>query len=164
MANMYELVNEVYKILIKIYEAKRDHKKLVDVHEKLADGFKRIVQTVRICIFLSTLLYFYSVEIYIALKSKKSRILNFIKRKVLILLIFQEGKRMMGTYFRVGFYGAKFGDIDGEEFIYKEPAITKLPEISHRLQVWSSHYINLLFINVYSKAHAIVECSCFIPN
>ena len=42
---------------------------------------------------------------------------------------------MMGTYFRVGFYGAKFGDIDGEEFIYKEPAITKLPEISHRLQV-----------------------------
>ena len=42
---------------------------------------------------------------------------------------------MMGTYFRVGFYGSRFGDIDGEEFIYKEPAITKLPEISHRLQV-----------------------------
>ena len=46
MANMYELVNEVYKILIKIYEAKRDHKKLMNVHEKLADGFKKIVQTV----------------------------------------------------------------------------------------------------------------------
>jgi hypothetical protein len=39
------------------------------------------------------------------------------------------------TYFRVGFYGHKFGDLDGEEFIYKEPAITKLPEISHRLEV-----------------------------
>jgi hypothetical protein len=49
----------------------------------------------------------------------------------------QEGKRVFGTYFRVGFYGAKFGDLDGEEFVYKEPAITKLPEISHRLEV---HY------------------------
>ncbi|KAL5022031.1 hypothetical protein ScPMuIL_001186 [Solemya velum] len=46
----------------------------------------------------------------------------------------QEGKRLFGTYFRVGFYGQMFGDLDGEEFIYKEPAITKLPEISHRLE------------------------------
>ncbi|XP_061484809.1 dedicator of cytokinesis protein 8 isoform X2 [Rhineura floridana] len=43
-------------------------------------------------------------------------------------------KRMFGTYFRVGFYGAIFGDLDEEEFVYKEPAITKLPEISHRLE------------------------------
>jgi hypothetical protein len=42
---------------------------------------------------------------------------------------------MFGTYFRVGFYGAKFGDLDEQEFVYKEPAITKLPEISHRLEV-----------------------------
>ena len=42
---------------------------------------------------------------------------------------------MMGTYFRVAFFGSIFGDIDAEEFIYKEPAITKLPEVSHRLQV-----------------------------
>uniref|UniRef100_A0A8C4V559 Dedicator of cytokinesis 8 n=1 Tax=Falco tinnunculus TaxID=100819 RepID=A0A8C4V559_FALTI len=43
-------------------------------------------------------------------------------------------KRMFGTYFRVGFYGSKFGDLDEQEFVYKEPAITKLPEISHRLE------------------------------
>uniref|UniRef100_A0A8C9YQ33 Dedicator of cytokinesis 8 n=1 Tax=Sander lucioperca TaxID=283035 RepID=A0A8C9YQ33_SANLU len=49
--------------------------------------------------------------------------------------IIQKGhKRMFGTYFRVGFYGAKFGDLDEREFIYKEPAITHLPEISHRLE------------------------------
>ncbi|KAM6965427.1 LOW QUALITY PROTEIN: dedicator of cytokinesis protein 8 [Aplochiton taeniatus] len=49
--------------------------------------------------------------------------------------IIQRGhKRMFGTYFRVGFYGAKFGDLDEREFIYKEPAITHLPEISHRLE------------------------------
>lgn len=47
----------------------------------------------------------------------------------------QEGKRVFGTYFRVGFFGTRFGDLDGEEFIYKEPAITKLAEISHRLMV-----------------------------
>uniref|UniRef100_A0A8B9GGN9 Dedicator of cytokinesis 8 n=1 Tax=Amazona collaria TaxID=241587 RepID=A0A8B9GGN9_9PSIT len=43
-------------------------------------------------------------------------------------------KRMFGTYFRVGFYGSRFGDLDEQEFVYKEPAITKLPEISHRLE------------------------------
>ena len=46
---------------------------------------------------------------------------------------------MFGTYFRVGFYGAKFGDLDGQEFIYKEPSITKLPEIAHRLEVRLTH-------------------------
>lgn len=46
-----------------------------------------------------------------------------------------QGKRMFGTYFRVGFYGSKFGDLDREEFIYKEPTLTKLPEIFSRLEV-----------------------------
>ncbi|KAL4630060.1 dedicator of cytokinesis protein 8 isoform X3 [Arapaima gigas] len=53
--------------------------------------------------------------------------------------ISQKGhKRMFGTYFRVGFYGAKFGDLDEREFIYKEPGITHLPEISHRLESFYS--------------------------
>uniref|UniRef100_A0AAY5EFB3 Dedicator of cytokinesis 8 n=1 Tax=Electrophorus electricus TaxID=8005 RepID=A0AAY5EFB3_ELEEL len=43
-------------------------------------------------------------------------------------------KRMFGTYFRVAFFGSKFGDLDEREFIYKEPGITHLPEISHRLE------------------------------
>ena len=47
----------------------------------------------------------------------------------------QQGRRVFGSYFRVGFYGIKFGDLDGEEYIYKEPTLTKLPEISHRLEV-----------------------------
>ncbi|CAG9768957.1 unnamed protein product [Ceutorhynchus assimilis] len=45
-----------------------------------------------------------------------------------------QGKRMFGTYFRVGFYGSKFGDLDKEEFVYKEPTLTKLPEIFSRLE------------------------------
>ncbi|KRY19445.1 Dedicator of cytokinesis protein 6, partial [Trichinella patagoniensis] len=43
-------------------------------------------------------------------------------------------KRLFGTYFRVGFYGAKFADLDGLEYVYREPAITKLSEISSRLE------------------------------
>lgn len=48
-----------------------------------------------------------------------------------------QGKRVFGTYFRVGFYGSKFGDLNAEEFIYKEPTLTKLPEIFSRLEVFS---------------------------
>uniref|UniRef100_A0A673BLM7 Dedicator of cytokinesis 8 n=1 Tax=Sphaeramia orbicularis TaxID=375764 RepID=A0A673BLM7_9TELE len=56
--------------------------------------------------------------------------------------IIQKGhKRMFGTYFRVGFYGAKFGDLDEREFIYKEPGITHLPEISHRLENFYSQCV-----------------------
>lgn len=52
---------------------------------------------------------------------------------------------MFGTYFRVGFYGSKFGDLDEQEFVYKEPAITKLPEISHRLEVKKKNCIHMIF-------------------
>lgn len=45
-----------------------------------------------------------------------------------------EGKRVFATYFRVGFYGQRFGDLDHQEFVYKEPFLTKLPEIAHRLE------------------------------
>merc|ERR1719412_997513 len=50
-----------------------------------------------------------------------------------------QGKRVFGTYFRVGFYGQRFGDLDGEEFVYKEPMLTKLPEIKCRLESFYSN-------------------------
>uniref|UniRef100_A0A8C6PNT8 Dedicator of cytokinesis 8 n=1 Tax=Nothobranchius furzeri TaxID=105023 RepID=A0A8C6PNT8_NOTFU len=87
---LYEAVNEVYKIIIPILEARRDFRKLASTHDKLHRAFENIIQ--------------------------------------------RGHKRMFGTYFRVGFYGAKFGDLDEREFIYKEPGITHLPEISHRLE------------------------------
>ena len=49
------------------------------------------------------------------------------------VLVFQ-GKRIFGTYFRVGFYGDNFGDLDGKEYIYKERALTRLPEIIDRIE------------------------------
>ncbi|UJR34198.1 hypothetical protein I4U23_021604 [Adineta vaga] len=54
-------------------------------------------------------------------------------------ILIQGNKRLFGTYFRVGFYGTKFDELDGQEFIYKEPGITKLAEIASRLE---SFYID----------------------
>ncbi|XP_059588313.1 dedicator of cytokinesis protein 6 isoform X4 [Alligator mississippiensis] len=91
-AGLYEAVNEVYKLLIPIHEANRDHTRLATLHGQLQDAFARLAQP-------------------------------------------SSGwERMFGTYFRVGFYGGRFGDLDEQEFVYKEPSLTKLPEIAHRLE------------------------------
>jgi len=75
-----------------------------------------------------------------------------------------QGKRIFGTYFRVGFYGSKFGDLNGEEFIYKEPTLTKLPEIFSRLEVSNKMFRNLDILcvsqhkyNVYSIGYCGVN-------
>ncbi|XP_029941192.1 dedicator of cytokinesis protein 11 isoform X2 [Salarias fasciatus] len=51
-----------------------------------------------------------------------------------IMEVIQSGRRMLGTYFRVAFYGQGFfEEEDGKEYIYKEPKLTGLSEISQRL-------------------------------
>uniref|UniRef100_A0A3Q1J616 Uncharacterized protein n=1 Tax=Anabas testudineus TaxID=64144 RepID=A0A3Q1J616_ANATE len=51
-----------------------------------------------------------------------------------IMEVIQSGRRLLGTYFRVAFYGQGFfEDEDGKEYIYKEPKLTGLSEISQRL-------------------------------
>ncbi|XP_067118403.1 dedicator of cytokinesis protein 7 isoform X1 [Centruroides vittatus] len=67
----------------------------------------------------------------------------------------QAGKRVFGTYFRVGFYGNKFGDLDGEEFIYKEPTLTKLPEISNRLESFYSERFGPEFVEVIKDSNTV---------
>lgn len=74
---------------------------------------------------------------------------------VFVCVLFQGHKRMFGTYFRVAFFGSKFGDLDEREFIYKEPGITHLPEISHRLEV--SHVWVCFNYKVYHDASVISE-------
>ena len=43
---MFECVNEVYKLLIPMLESRRSYWKLANIHKKLADTFDKIVQTV----------------------------------------------------------------------------------------------------------------------
>jgi hypothetical protein len=108
---MYEAVNDIYHVLTPIYEANRDFKKLSQVHSKLHEYFNRILIQVTNKIFV----FFY--------------------KKYFSYFFFKGNKRLFGTYFRVGFYGTKFDELDGQEFIYKEPGITKLAEIASRLEV-----------------------------
>ncbi|GFS94716.1 dedicator of cytokinesis protein 7 [Nephila pilipes] len=67
----------------------------------------------------------------------------------------QVGKRVFGTYFRVGFYGNKFGDLDGEEFVYKEPYLTKLPEISHRLENFYAERFGSEYVEVIKDSNTV---------
>ena len=45
-AVMYELVNEVDKILIPVLEARRDFNKLQLLHKNLSEGYNKIIATV----------------------------------------------------------------------------------------------------------------------
>lgn len=50
-------------------------------------------------------------------------------------------RRLFAAYFRVGFFGVRFGPaLDGAQFVYREPAHTKLHEVSSRFEVYSSTY------------------------
>lgn len=46
----------------------------------------------------------------------------------------KSGRRLLGRYYRVGFYGqAYFEEENSIEYVYKEPKVTSLSEISERL-------------------------------
>ncbi|XP_061619113.1 dedicator of cytokinesis protein 11 isoform X4 [Phyllopteryx taeniolatus] len=66
---------------------------------------------------------------------KLSRLYNTLHRAYnKVMEVIQSGRRLLGTYFRVAFYGQGFfEDEDGKEYIYKEPKLTGLSEISQRL-------------------------------
>ncbi|XP_015793400.1 dedicator of cytokinesis protein 9-like [Tetranychus urticae] len=52
-----------------------------------------------------------------------------------ILMTKKSGKRLLGRYYKVAFFGKDyFEDDSGREYIYKEPKVTSLPEISQRLK------------------------------
>ncbi|XP_078280237.1 dedicator of cytokinesis protein 7-like [Rhinoraja longicauda] len=65
---------------------------------------------------------------------KKLSVIHGNLKETFDLILSEDKKRMFGTYFRVGFYGSLFGELDDQEYVYKEPAITKLVEISTRLE------------------------------
>ncbi|XP_075043338.1 dedicator of cytokinesis protein 11 isoform X2 [Mixophyes fleayi] len=91
-AERYETISEVSKLLIPIYEKRREFEKLTQLYRTLHNAYTKILE------------------------------------------VMHSGKRLLGTYFRVAFYGqAFFEDEDGKEYIYKEPKLTGLSEISLRL-------------------------------
>ncbi|XP_058885028.1 dedicator of cytokinesis protein 9-like isoform X17 [Acipenser ruthenus] len=103
-AERYELIADIYKLIIPIYEKRRDFEKLAHLYDTLHRAYSKVTEVIH------------------------------------------TGKRLLGTYFRVAFFGQQyqftdsetdvegfFEDEDGKEYIYKEPKFTPLSEISQRL-------------------------------
>ncbi|CAL8268097.1 unnamed protein product [Lota lota] len=91
-AERYELISDIYKLTIPIYEKRRDFEKLAHLYDTLHRAYSKVTE------------------------------------------VMHTGKRLLGTYFRVAFFGQGFfEDEDGKEYIYKEPKFTPLSEISQRL-------------------------------
>ncbi|XP_073255433.1 dedicator of cytokinesis protein 11-like [Porites lutea] len=114
-AERYEVMGEVYKLAIPIYEQERDFLRLSLAYNSLAKAYHKVVD------------------------------------------VMGSGKRLLGKYFRVAFFGQMFSDDDGKEFIYKEPKITGLAEISQRLEnIYATKHgkENVKLILESSKVHA----------
>ncbi|KAM8872503.1 dedicator of cytokinesis protein 9 isoform 1-T1 [Synchiropus picturatus] len=91
-AERYELIADVYRLIIPIYEQRRDFEKLTHLYDTLHRAYTKVME------------------------------------------VMHSGKRLLGTFFRVAFFGQGFfEDEDGKEYIYKEPKFTPLSEISQRL-------------------------------
>uniref|UniRef100_A0A8C3KBP3 Dedicator of cytokinesis 11 n=1 Tax=Calidris pygmaea TaxID=425635 RepID=A0A8C3KBP3_9CHAR len=91
-AERYETISEVSKLIIPIYEKRREFEKLTQLYRTLHGAYAKILE------------------------------------------VMHSRKRLLGTFFRVAFYGqAFFEEEDGKEYIYKEPKLTGLSEISFRL-------------------------------
>uniref|UniRef100_A0A9J8A316 Dedicator of cytokinesis 9a n=1 Tax=Cyprinus carpio carpio TaxID=630221 RepID=A0A9J8A316_CYPCA len=91
-AERYELISDIYKLIIPIYEKRRDFERLAHLYDILHRAYSKVTE------------------------------------------VMHTGKRLLGTYFRVAFFGQGFfEDEDGKEYIYKEPKFTPLSEISQRL-------------------------------
>ncbi|XP_031438938.1 dedicator of cytokinesis protein 9 isoform X3 [Clupea harengus] len=93
-AERYELISDIYRLIIPIYEQRRDFEKLAHLYDTLHRAYTKVME------------------------------------------VMHTGKRLLGTYFRVAFFGQAAGffeDEDGKEYIYKEPKFTPLSEISQRL-------------------------------
>ncbi|XP_036277566.1 dedicator of cytokinesis protein 10 isoform X14 [Pipistrellus kuhlii] len=90
----YELIADVNKPIIAVFEKQRDFKKLSDLYYDIHRSYLKVAEVVN------------------------------------------SEKRLFGRYYRVAFYGQAVGffeEEEGKEFIYKEPKLTGLSEISQRL-------------------------------
>lgn len=95
-AERYELLGPLYRLVIPIYERRKDYQALLTCYQHLTKAYAKVIE------------------------------------------VTHSGKRLLGRFYRVAFFGkAHFGeDEEGLEFIYKEPKITSLSEISEKLQCY----------------------------
>ncbi|KAF5283763.1 hypothetical protein FQA39_LY17201 [Lamprigera yunnana] len=91
-AERYEVLGNLYKLIIPVYEKKRNYELLRQCYQNLAQNYSKIVE------------------------------------------VNKTGRRLLGRFYRVGFYGQTYFEEDSSvEYVYKEPKVTSLSEISERL-------------------------------
>jgi len=112
-AELYEAANELYKLVLPIFEKHRRYPELRGSHAALTKIFD--------CIINST----------------------------------GAQARLLGSYYRVGFYGSKFEEHEGKEYIYKEPKITRLVEIKDRLQAIFSARFGEENVKIYPDSSSV---------
>ncbi|KER30840.1 hypothetical protein T265_13085, partial [Opisthorchis viverrini] len=75
----------------------------------------------------------------------------------------QRKRRLFSSYFRIGFYGALFGTNDGTEYIYREPPLTKLPDITLRIRDYYAKKFGEEQVVVLKDAN-VVDTSTLDPD
>lgn len=77
----------------------------------------------------------------------------------------ENDNRLLGTYFRVGFYGQKYGEeLDGSEWIYKEAGLTHLFDLKDRfVEFWSKRIgCEVSVIDASKDVTKLDPSACFI--
>ncbi|WKX95563.1 hypothetical protein Q1695_012204 [Nippostrongylus brasiliensis] len=131
-AHMYEMMPDVFHIVEPIIREWRDYRRLSTIYARISEALGRIEPSLPIVDD--------SADIW------TSPLMN-------------ADKRCFGTFFRVGFYGSRFGDLDGEEFVYKEPPFTKLSEISHRLESFYTDRFGKDVVEIIKDSNNVVRSS-----
>ncbi|GMS84225.1 hypothetical protein PENTCL1PPCAC_6400 [Pristionchus entomophagus] len=106
-AFQYEMMPHMFQILSPILSHSRDYRRLSSLHLSLGEALVKI-------------------EGHIRLKEDTTDAWWSPLRS--------SDKRCFGTYFRVAFFGAKFGDIDGEEYVYKSAPYMKLSDFAYEFE------------------------------
>eukprot|EP01129_Flabellula_baltica_P001926 TRINITY_DN1181_c0_g2_i2.p1 TRINITY_DN1181_c0_g2~~TRINITY_DN1181_c0_g2_i2.p1 ORF type:complete len:1501 (+),score=308.24 TRINITY_DN1181_c0_g2_i2:781-5283(+) len=112
----YDSLNELYRLLIPIYEKRNDYGALAKCHGQLQNSYLKI------------------------LEQKRTR------------------NRFFGSYYRVAFRGEFFREMDGKEYIYKEPPLTRLSEITLRLKgYYEAKFGKRCNVHIYTKTTSIFD-------
>ena len=81
-----------------------------------------------------------------------------------ILNLEESGKRSFSTFFRVGFYGKLFEDLDGKEYVYKEAPYAQLSVISTRLEsFYQERFVQPNIVEILKSSNH-VERNSLDPN
>lgn len=113
---------------------RKDYQMLARSHKHIHELYLQIISVVLFLILLSFSTSFLTIPIV------RHFFLFVCFFFVVVVVVFcsiqnENKSRMLGRYFRVGFYGSRFEELDGKEYIYKEPKRTHLYAVTERLKV-----------------------------